>query len=265
MNATLSNTNTRIGRRILGCGSLRTAYRCRMAESTEDIKAAQTLRFLVFNVEMNEGLEQSYVNCRDEDPFDKVCDHLLIEEIATGEVIGTYRLQSGAQAAVHRGYYSAQEFDFQPFECVRAQMIELGRACVHSQHRNLIVLGLLWQGIAAYARARGARYLVGCSSLSSVDPLVGATAYMQLQKQHLVQIELQTAPWPAMACPLDQWLDSPVKIPKLLNAYLSLGAKICGAPALDLEFKTVDFLTLLDLQAIPESVAGRILGACLPV
>ncbi|MEI7730002.1 MAG: GNAT family N-acyltransferase [Verrucomicrobiota bacterium] len=258
MNATLSNN--RIGRRILGCGSLRTAYRCRMAESAEDVKAAQTLRFLVFNVEMNEGLEQSYVNCRDEDPFDAVCDHLLVEEIASGDVIGTYRLQSGMQAAAHRGYYSAQEFDLSPFERVRGELVELGRACVHIQHRNLIVLGLLWQGIAAYAKARGARYLVGCSSLSSVDPLVGATAYQQLQKQHLVQLDLQTTPWPSLACSLGQWLDTPIKIPKLLNAYLSLGAKICGPPAVDLEFKTIDFLTLLDLQAMPEAVAGRILG-----
>lgn len=235
-------------------------YHCRLAENSTDVKAAQTLRFLVFNVELNEGLEQSYCSFRDEDPFDAVCDHLLVEDRATGEVVGTYRLQTGAKAAAGLGYYSAQEFDMSVYEPLRGEMIELGRACVHSQHRNLKVLSLLWQGIARYASTRGAHYLIGCSSLSSVDPRVGATAYMQLQRRHLVRPELQTMPLPQLACPLNEWLDEPVKIPKLLGAYLNLGAKICGPPVLDQAFKTIDFLTLQDLRELVGTRGSRLLG-----
>jgi len=49
-------------------------------------------------------------------------------------------------------------------------------------------------------------------------------------------------------------------VPKLLMAYLSIGAKICGPPAIDREFKTIDFLTLLDLDSLPASTVQRYLS-----
>ncbi len=165
-----------IGARLLGRGRKNHAYRARLAGSIGDRRAAQTLRFLVFNVELNEGFEESYSTCLDADAFDPVCDHLLVEEMNSGEIVGTYRLQTGLNAERHLGYYSAQEFEMSPFESIRAEIMELGRACVHSQHRNATVLGLLWRGIASLARDRDCRYLVGCSSLPSQDPRVAASA-----------------------------------------------------------------------------------------
>src|SRR6266496_2817144 len=116
-------------------------YLARLAQNRDEIRAAQALRFTVFNLELNEGLAESHATGLDADPFDEVCDHLLVEHLPTGEIVGTYRLQTGLTAAANRGYYSEQEFDFRPFEPIRAELIELGRACVHSHHRNLIVLG----------------------------------------------------------------------------------------------------------------------------
>ena len=226
-------------------------YAPRLARNREEIRAAQALRFQVFNLELNEGLEQSYATGLDEDPFDSVCDHLVVEHLPSANIVGTYRLQSGRDAATQLGYYCAQEFEFQVFEPLRAEMIELGRACVHPQHRNLVVLGLLWKGIADYARLRGARYLFGCSSITSQDPAVGASAYTDLCRRYLVSPAWRTRPLPAYDCCLDHLAAEPVKIPKLLRAYLALGAKICGPPALDREFKTIDFLTLLDLETLP--------------
>src|SRR5262245_64193859 len=91
-------------------------YSVRLTRNDEDLRRAQALRFAVFNLELNEGLEGSHETGLDADPFDSVCDHLLVEHTASGEVVGTYRLQTGASAARHRGYYSAQEFDFSPYE-----------------------------------------------------------------------------------------------------------------------------------------------------
>src|SRR5688572_13866092 len=232
-------------------------YAVRLAQSPADVNAAQALRFEVFNLELHEGLAESFHTGRDVDPFDAVCDHLLVERLPVKQVVGTYRLQTGRMAAVNRGYYSAQEFDFSPYERVRDQMIELGRACVHRSHRNLAVLGLLWKGIADYARERGGRYLCGCSSITSQDPAVGASAYAQLCRKHLVESQWRTKPLPAFDCPLDQLAEEAPKIPKLLRAYLSIGAKICGPPALDRQFKTIDFLTLIDLHALPALVRAR--------
>lgn len=232
----------------------------RLARAGGDVRAAQALRFAVFNLELNEGLAESLATGLDADPFDDVCDHLIVEHLPTAEVVGTYRLQTGASAARRRGYYSEQEFDFRPYEPIRGELIELGRACVHQQHRNLVVLGMLWKGIAEYAQARGGRYLCGCSSITSQAPAVGASAYAELCRKHLAQPHWRTQPLPAFDCPLDTLAEEAPKIPKLLRAYLSVGAKICGPPALDRQFKTIDFLTLLDLHVMPALVRARFLG-----
>jgi putative hemolysin len=235
-------------------------YAARLACNAAEIRAAQTLRFEVFNLELNEGLAQSYASGLDEDPFDAVCDHLLVEHRPTGQIVGTYRLQTGVNAAAKLGYYGAQEFEFHAFEPWRAEIVELGRACVHIQHRNLVVLGMLWKGIADYARQRGARYLLGCSSLTSQDPAVGASAYSELCRKNLVSLEWRTRPLPEYDCSLAHLAGEAVKIPKLLRAYMSIGAKICGPPALDRSFKTIDFLTTLDLEKMPLLARQRFLG-----
>jgi len=163
-------------------------------------------------------------------------------------------------AAAHRGYYSAQEFDLSPLDPLRDQVIELGRACVHSQHRNLAVLGLLWKGIAAYARERGGRYLIGCSSLSSQDAAVGAAVYADLSHRFLIEEALRVRPLSELACPLEKLAETYQRPPKLLSAYLSFGAKIGGAPAIDREFKTIDFLTIMDLDSLSPTTVARYLS-----
>ena len=236
------------------------AYVLRLAASTADIHAAQELRFNVFNLEMNEGLAESFATRRDEDPFDAVCDHLLVVHRATGTIAGTYRLQTGEVAARNLGYYSEQEFDFSPFESIRSELVELGRACVDRAHRNLIVLGLLWKGIADYATQRGARYLIGCSSIASQNEAAGAMVYSNLMRRNLVPAELQTRPLPHCECSLNELTDDAPAVPKLLRAYLSLGAKICGPPAIDRQFGSIDFLTLIDLQTLPAQAKARLFG-----
>jgi putative hemolysin len=237
-----------------------TQYASRLARLPEEIRTAQALRFQVFNLELNEGLAQSYATGLDADPFDAVCDHLLVEHVPSRQIVGTYRLQTGMSAAKNLGYYCQQEFVFGVFEPFRKQIVELGRACVHRQHRNLFVLGLLWKGIADYARERGGRYLVGCSSLTSQEPAAGASAYSELCRNHLADLSWRTKPLPSHECPLDAVTEEPVSIPKLLRAYLTVGAKICGPPALDRHFKTIDFLTLLDLEALTAQARARFLG-----
>jgi putative hemolysin len=223
-------------------------YRARLARSAADLRAAQALRFEVFNLELDEGLVRSYDTGLDSDPFDAVCDHLLVEDIVDGTVVGTYRMQTGPRAHEALGYYSEREFDFGPFEIARPQILELGRACIHARHRNFTVLNLLWKGIATYARDHGARYLMGCSSLTTQDPAEGVAAHTKLAP-HWAPSQWQTQPVARFACPVPS-VDVPSpRIPRLLSAYLALGAAICGPPALDREFRTIDFLTWLDVES----------------
>jgi putative hemolysin len=235
-------------------------YAARLARDAAEVRAAQVLRFQVFNLELHEGLAQSYASGVDEDPFDAVCDHLIVEHLPSREIVGTYRLQTGANAAAKLGYYSAQEFEFHVFEPWRPEIIELGRACVHIQHRNLVVLGMLWKGIADYARQHGSRYLLGCSSITSQDPAAGASAYTELCRKHLAPPSWRTRPLPEYECALDRLSEETVKIPKLLRAYLSISAQICGPPALDKSFQTIDFLTTLDLEKLPAHTRQRFMS-----
>ena len=236
------------------------SYRMRLAVTGADLQAAQSLRFEVFNVELQEGLKESWSTRRDADRFDESCDHLLVEHTKTGRVVGTYRLQTGIMAANGHGYYSAQEFDFAPFDSIRTELVELGRACVHLDHRKMNVLNLLWRGITAYARQRNARYMIGCSSLTSQDPALGHAMYQALAGDYLVPENFRTSPVAGCALPECELLAECPEPPRLLRTYLTIGAKICGAPAIDREFGTIDFLTFNDLRALPAPASNRYLS-----
>jgi len=233
-------------------------YAMRMADTAADLDAVQRLRFAVFNIELQEGLKASFETGRDQDQFDAVCDHLLVTDKRTGQVVGTYRMQTGRKAGDDLGYYSATEFDFTPLEPARNEILELGRACVAEGHRNQTVLGLLWKGIARYAKAHGARYLVGCSSLTSQDAAGGMGTYVQLAKRCLVAEPWRTLPLPEWRCEVDA--GDALKVPKLMAAYLAIGAKVCGEPSLDREFGTIVFLTWLDLETLPVRVLRKYLS-----
>lgn len=241
----------------LNCG----AYQLRFAESKEDLEAVFRLRFLVFNLELNEGLESAYETGYDTDEFDKTCDHLIVEYRPSRQVVGTYRLQTGRVAGSNLGYYSEREFNFSPYEPIRNSLVELGRASIHRDHRSFEVLMLLWRGIAMYASERKARYLIGCSSLTSQCLREGSDMYTRLLG-FLAEPALRTVPQAHFSLPI--LAPTPqtafARPPKLLRAYLSMGARICGPPALDREFKTIDFLTLMDLERISLTARARFLG-----
>lgn len=231
------------------------AYALRYAQSASELRALQRLRFEVFNLEMSEGLGDSYTTGLDQDGFDAVCEHLLVEHTATQTVVGTYRMQTGNNAGKGLGYYCAGEFDMAPYEPLRGEVLELGRACIDKDHRNFAVLSLLWRGIAQHAARSASRYLLGCSSITSQDPAEGLQAYRTLSPQ-LAPEHLRTRPHPALACAAHSVDRGAYQLPKLLSAYLALGAWICGPPARDTAFGTIDFLTLMDLHS-PEMAQRR--------
>lgn len=236
-------------------------YRVRFANTLQDLDDALRLRFRVFNQELGEGLDTSWTTGRDQDRFDAQCDHLLVEDILSGTVIGTYRMQSWERAASGNGFYSAGEFDLTglPDE-VLAASVEVGRACIAREFRSGQVLFLLWRGLAAYLTARGKRYLFGCSSLTSQDPAVGLAAYEGLLADGHAHGAWTAPPLPALVCTADPQRvreAGPVRRPILFETYLRHGAKILGSPALDREFKTIDFLMLLDAHALPAEVFAR--------
>jgi putative hemolysin len=232
-------------------------FRVRMAHSVEDLTECQRLRYEVFNRELGEGLDTSRTIGLDRDRFDYICDHLMVHETQSGRLVGTYRMQSGYRAKGNLGYYSEGFFDFSPYEKLRSAVLELGRACVHPEYRNTTVLHMLWRGIAKYAVSCGARYLIGCSSLTSQDESEGLAMYEQLRGKYLVEPALRTSPVAGKECKSSGKPVDVTRPPRLFRAYLEISARLCGPPAIDREFKTIDFLTLIDLAKLPERVRTR--------
>jgi putative hemolysin len=229
-----------------------------LAQNIEDLTACQRLRYQVFNCELGEGLAVSHATGLDRDGFDLVCDHLMVHDSATGMLVGTYRMQTGYRAKGNLGYYSAQLFDLTPIEPIRGEILELGRACVHQEYRNTTALFLLWRGIASYATLCNARYLyIGCSSLSSQDQNEGLALYHSLRDKYLVEPALRTQPHPASRCTQTRELAAPPRTPRLFRAYLEVSGRLCGPPAIDPDFRTIDFLTLVDLHHISDRVRAR--------
>lgn len=233
------------------------AFSVSLAQNVADLTECQRLRYLVFNRELGEGLAASESTGLDRDDFDWVCDHLMVRDVATGVLAGTYRMQTGYRAQGNLGYYSEQLFDFAPFEPIRGELLELGRACVHTDYRGAGALAMLWKGIASYAALCNARYLIGCSSITSQNESEGAALFQALSEKYLAPESLRTQPRLGHCCVASGYAGATPEPPRLFCAYLDLSARLCGPPAIDREFGTIDFLTLLDLQGIPQRLRTR--------
>ncbi len=239
-------------------------YEMRFARNRHELDAVLRLRFEVFNLELGEGLEESYETGRDVDDFDAICHHLIVVEHETGDIVGTYRLQTNAMAKAHRGFYSSTEFDLDGLpKAVIEDAVELGRACVALAHRNTYVLFLLWRGLATYIRINAKRYLFGCCSLTSQDPVEARAVMAYLEKRGHLHPRLIVEPREDCRCypantPLDRRFR--VKIPRLFRTYLRHGAKVCGPPAIDRQFKTIDYLVIFDVETMTEKQIRTFFG-----
>lgn len=232
------------------------SYRLRFGHSEEDLAAVQRLRFEVFNLELGEGLEESWRTGRDADPWDKLFHHIVIEHAPTGAIVGSYRLQTGDMAERHGGFYSEAEFDLRRLpRGALVDSVEIGRACVHAAHRNGRVIHLLWRGLAAYLLWNAKRFLFGCCSLPTTDPAAGMAVWRQLKREGFISTRYSVAPQRGLAIvpgPSGAAAPLSIELPPLFQSYLNLGAEVCGPPALDAEFGTIDFLVLLDLERLDE-------------
>lgn len=240
-------------------------YLIKTADSTSEFEAALQLRHTVF---LEELLQRSKKNGLDIDRFDRHCDHLLILERETGKLIGTYRLQSSLHT---KKWYTATEFHMKLIKRLPGNKLELGRACVHPEHRNGITIALLWEGIHAYMLASSTEFLFGCSSIKTMDREEIRSIYYYLKQNGFITDDhkvrprgrfkvpgmhrhVRKNPTEARELPHQEFRG---KIPTLLHSYLKAGAKVCGVPAMDRSFKCIDFLTLLEVKDIGNSYSRK--------
>ena len=235
-------------------------YSLKIAGNRDEIKKALRLRFDVFNIELGEGLSESYHTQMDEDEFDAHCHHLIVVENETGAVIGTYRMQDNLMAKAGQGFYTQSEFDVNTLpNQILNNVVELGRACIHRDHRSGRVLYLLWRGLAKYLELSQKRYLFGCCSITSQNPAEGAAVFEFLKVKKFIHPEYQVAVQPEFECLFEaseHSFSEDVKIPQLFQLYLDIGTLVYSPPAIDRTFKTIDFLIILDVDTLsPQSKA----------
>ncbi|KUI18789.1 phosphohistidine phosphatase [Mycobacterium sp. GA-1285] len=218
------------------------------------VEAAQRLRHEVFTAEP--GFTLRAADGVDADRFDQHCDHLLVREDVTGELVGCYRMLPPAGALAAGNLYSATEFDVRALDPLRPGLVEMGRAAVRADHRNGAVVLLMWAGILAYLDRCGYDYVTGCVSV----PVQGPDGYAPgaqirgvrdfVRRRHAAPALYTVHPYRPVTIDgrvLDD-IDPPERlaVPPLMRGYLRLGAQVCGEPAHDTDFGVGDFPALLD-------------------
>ena len=229
------------------------------ASNSSEIKEAQRLRYKVFAEEMGANLAASSEGL-DVDEFDAYCDHLLIRDQQSLEVVGTYRVLPPHKAQEIGRLYSDSEFDLTRLNHLRPKMVELGRSCVHADYRSGAVIMALWSGLAQYMQKHGYEIMLGCASIPMGDGgHFAASLYNSLSNDQMAPVENHA--FPKLPLPLDK-LNGGLEVepPPLIKGYLKLGAKICSAPAWDPDFNTADLLTMMRLSDINPRYAKHFLG-----
>ncbi len=238
----------------------------KLAERSDEIEQAFRLRYQVFaeeehnaNLWNDSGMEQ--------DRFDEYCDHLIVTDLSSNTVIGTYRLLPGPRAMQHCGFYSETEFDLSRYEAYKWNSLELGRSCIAPEYRNGKAIQMLWEGIADYIKQRGYPYLIGCASvtMNSIGEL--NELYSMLKSGNAITERFGIKPLETHRIHELQMVDISFtekelfrKLPPLMKGYQWLGAEIAGDPAYDHVFRTTDFFIVLDTAKMTSRYKRRFLG-----
>lgn len=222
-----------------------------LARNEAEIAEAQHLRYKVFAGEMGATLAGAHKGM-DRDIFDKYCDHLLVRESDENKVVGTHRILPPDRAREAGGHGLQSGFDITRLLHLRNRMVEVGRSCLHPDHRNSTTAARLCDGLVQYMQRGGFDYLIGCAGINMSDGgHVAASLYRKLYRIYGAPTEYSVFP----RCPLplhalNPYLDAP--IPPLLKGYLRLGAYICGEPAWNAELNTADMFVLLPASRLRE-------------
>lgn len=224
------------------------------ARHQDEVRQAQRLRYEVFALEMGARLPKTLPG-HDIDLFDDYCEHLLVRDAASGQVIGTYRVLTPAQARRVGSTYSDTEFDLVRLRFLRERMVELGRSCVHADYRHGGVILALWGALAEFMARNQLDTMIGCASIPMEHNGISgghaaASIWRQLKQTHLAPIEYQVTP--RLALPVGQ-LDASLEVepPALIKGYLRLGAKVLGAPAWDPDFNSADLPMMMRIADLP--------------
>jgi putative hemolysin len=240
-------------------------YVLQMAKSKEQVLECFKLRYEVFCKEMAGSTKKTGL---DYDKYDNFCDHLIIVHEPTQKIVGTYRMNFSKTSEI---FYTESEFEITNWITEQSSaFIELGRACIHSEHRRGIVISLLWRGIAEYMKMMGAETLIGCSSIKVTDARSAALVFKYFEMNDAIYTEIFNSREKYQMKDLLFWLmvfskgltdaqvaEAEEKVPSLLKSYIKAGAKIASYPAYDKEFRCIDFVTILNRADMDQKLVKK--------
>lgn len=239
----------------------------RLAATEEEIVAAQALRYRVFYEEMGaKPSPEMAARQSDFDPFDEICDHLLVLDHARGQggkaVVGTYRLIRREVGERHGRFYTASEYDISKILQTGGKFMELGRSCVDVQYRTGSTMQFMWAGIANYVWEHGIELMFGCASLPGTDPQALATQLSYLYHNHLAPEDIRPRALPDLY--VDMNLAAPdslnprralASLPPLVKGYLRLGGFVGDGAVIDHQFNTTDVCVMVKTELVTEKYA----------
>jgi L-ornithine Nalpha-acyltransferase len=237
----------------------------RLAQSEEDVKAAQLLRYEVFYEECGAQPDETMGHLKlDASRIDDFCDVLLVIDHAHNKIVGTYRFML-REAALHYGsYFTSTEFDISKLVAYPGQIMELGRSCVHKDYRTKPTMQLLWRGIGAYIQLNQVTLCFGCASFIGTDVSKYRQALAYLYHYHLAPSELRAYALP----PYYQEMNLVPKIeidkkeamrqlPPLIKGYLRVGGFVGEGAFVDLSFNSIDVCIIVKRETVTERYSQR--------
>ena len=239
-------------------------FEVRLAKTAEEIDAAQRLRYRIFYEEMSaHPSPEVAAQRRDFDPFDEVCDHLLVLDRRRGEgpegIVGNYRLMRRAAATQIGRFYSSAEYDITKIIEYPGEVLELGRSCIAKDARNTATMQMLWRGIALYAYHYDIQAMFGCASLPGTEPQALALPLSYLYHHHLAPPALR--PRALAERRVDMRLMDPGEVdpraaiavlPPLIKGYLRLGGFVGDGAVIDSQFNTTDVFITVKTELVTE-------------
>ncbi len=246
-------------------------YALSLARDPDDVAAAQRLRYAVFVEELGgDGEMVDHAARRERDAFDAVCDHLILRDLSRpdgDEVVGVYRLLTEAGAARAGRFYTEEEYDLRPLRRSGKKLLELGRSCLHRDHRGGSAMHEIWSGLAAYIEAHEIGLMFGTASFHGTDADALAEPLSILHHRHLAPEPLRVRARPPGAVSMDRLPHTRIDrgramraVPALIKAYLRIGGCVGEGAWIDRRFNTIDVCLLIDTAAFParaRAIYGR--------
>ena len=236
----------------------------RLAESEDEILAAQSLRYRVFYEEMGaKPCEEMASKRLDFDAFDAVCDHLLVLDPSLGAggkaVVGTYRLMMREVGEKFGRFYTASEYDISKAVAAGGNFMELGRSCVDPRYRNRSTMNMLWSGIATYVRERNVELMFGCASMPGIDPDALSVQLSYLYHWHLAPDFIRPKALPDLYVSMNRVAKETIdpkrvlaQLPPLIKGYLRLGGFFGDGAVIDHQFNTTDVCVLVKTELVTD-------------